>query len=101
MPIFQTAHYQVKPEAVGRVKTAIDQFVAYVRDNEPDTRMYVVWQSIDDPTSFVHLVEFADQAAQDRHGQSESVRKFESIYMPELVGGPVRFTDYQQIATNR
>jgi quinol monooxygenase YgiN len=101
MPIFQTAHYEVKPEAVDRVRTAIDEFVAYVRDNEPGTRMYTAWQSIDDPTKFVHLFEFADQAAQDTHGRSDAVRRFESVYTPELLGGPVRFTDYRQLATNR
>ena len=101
MPIFQTAHYQVKPEAVDRVSAAIDEFVAYVRANEPGTRMYVAWQSVDDPTKFVHLFEFTDQAAQDIHGRSDSVHKFESVYGPELVDGPVRFTDYRQRATNR
>ena len=31
MPIYQTAHYQVKPEAVDKVKAAIVEFVDYVR----------------------------------------------------------------------
>jgi hypothetical protein len=29
------------------------------------------------------------------------VRQFEAVYGPELVGGPVVFTDYLLIATNR
>jgi hypothetical protein len=37
MPIYQTAHYQVREEAVDRIKVAIVEFVAYVRDNEPGT----------------------------------------------------------------
>ena len=95
MAIFQTAHYQVKADAVERVKAAIEEFVGYVRDNEPGSRLYAAWQSVDDPTKFVHLFEFADEAAHERHGQSAAVRAFEAVYQPELVAGPVQFTDYR------
>lgn len=33
-----------------------------------------------------------------RHGQSEAVRRFESVYSPELAGGDVAFTDYELIS---
>ena len=101
MPIYQTAHYQVNPAAVGKVKAAITEFVQYVAANEPGSLMYTAWQSQDDPTRFVHLFEFADEAAHQAHGQSAAVRQFEAVYQPELTGGPVVFTDYVQIATNR
>ncbi len=44
MPIYQTAHYQIRPEAVDRVKRAIGEFVRYVTDNEPGSRLYSAWQ---------------------------------------------------------
>jgi hypothetical protein len=44
---------------------------------------------------------FKDAAAQTLHGQSEAVRRFESIYSPELVGGEVIFIDYEMIAGKR
>ena len=100
MPIYQTAHYQVQASAVERVKAAIEEFVAYVAANEPGTRMYRAWQQPGDPTKFVHLFEFADEAAHEAHGQSAAVRKFEAVYQPELVAGPVVFTDYDQVAAN-
>lgn len=100
MPIYQLAHYQVKPDAVEKVKAAIDEFVAYVTENEPGSVMYRAWQSQDDPTTFVHLFEFADEAAHAAHGGSAAVRRFESVYTPELAAGPVRFVDYTQIAAN-
>ena len=99
MAIYQTAHYQV--EAVAEVKAAIDEFVRYVRENEPGTRFYAAWQQKDDPTRFVHLFTFEDEAAHRAHGQSAAVRKFQSVYSPRLVGGPVVFTDYEHVATNR
>jgi quinol monooxygenase YgiN len=100
VPIYQTAHYQVQPSAVELVKAAIEEFVAYVAANEPGSRMYVAWQQQDDPTKFVHLFEFVDEEAHRVHGSSEAVRTFESIYGPELVGGPVVFTDYVVVASN-
>lgn len=101
MPIYQTAHYQVKEAAVDRVKVAIEEFVAYVGEHEPGSRLYAAWQQEDDPTRFVHLFIFEDEAAHVRHGESDAVRRFESVYQPELVGGPVVFTDYVQVATNQ
>lgn len=101
MPIYQTAHYQVNASAVDKVKSAIAEFVEYVTQNEPGTRMYAAWQQKDDPARFVHLFEFADESAHQAHGQSEAVRHFEAVYGPELADGPVVFTDYVLIAANR
>jgi quinol monooxygenase YgiN len=98
MAIYQTAHYQVSPESVDRVAAAIAEFVEYLTENEPTTRRYEAWQQIDDPTKFVHLFEFADEEAQRIHGESPAVRRFESVYRPDLVGGPVVFTNYAQVA---
>jgi len=98
MAIFQTGAYQVKPAAVEKVKKAIKKFVEHVQGNEPGTQMYLAWQEKNDPTRFLHLFIFADEAAQERHGQSEAVKRFESVYTPELVGKEVIFTDYELIS---
>lgn len=101
MPIYQTAHYRVKPQAVDKVKQAIAEFVDYVKSNEPGTWVYSAWQQADDPTRFVHIFTFEDEAAQARHSESDAVQRFESVYSPELVGGPVVFTDYRLVASNQ
>jgi quinol monooxygenase YgiN len=88
MPIYQTAQYQVRTEAVDRVRAAIAEFVAYVADNEPGSRLYAAWQEVEDPTKFVHLFIFDDAAAHEAHGRSAAVKKFESVYTPELTAGP-------------
>jgi quinol monooxygenase YgiN len=98
MAIYQTGGYQVKPTAVKKVKEAIREFVEYVQQNEPGTKMYLAWQKKSDPTRFLHLFIFEDAAAQAGHGQSAAVKRFESVYSPELVGGEVVFTDYELIA---
>lgn len=97
MPIYQTGGYRVKPSAVEKVKQAITVFVRYVQENEPGTKMYLAWQEKNDPTRFLHLFIFEDEASQARHGESAAVKQFESVYSPELVDGDVVFTDYEMI----
>ena len=101
MPIYQTGGYRVKPSGVDKVKKAINEFVAYVQANEPGTHMYLAWQQADDPTHFLHLFIFEDEAAQVRHGESDAVKRFEAVYGPELAGEEVEFTDYSMIAGKR
>jgi hypothetical protein len=63
--------------------------------------MYLAWQRQEDATEFMHLFIFEDDAAHIRHGESKAVKRFESVYSPELVGGPVVFTDYEMVAGKR
>jgi quinol monooxygenase YgiN len=98
MPIYQLAQYQVKPAAVDKVKRAIEEFVRYIQANEPGTQVYLAWQQQDDPTRFVHIFKFADEAAMDTHSKSNEVHRFESVYTPELVSKGVDFVDYNWVA---
>ena len=101
MAIYTIAEYRVRPSGVDKVKQAIEEFVPYVKANEPGTRMYLAWQKKDDPTCFVHFFIFEDEAANKIHGESEAVKRFEAAYRPELVGGDVVFTDYHLVAANQ
>src|SRR5580693_3670964 len=101
MPIYTIAEYRVRQSGVEKVKRAIEEFVPYVKANEPGTRMYLAWQQQDDPTRFVHFFIFDDEAAHQVHGRSEAVKRFEEAYRPELDGGDVVFTDYHMVATNQ
>lgn len=101
MPIYTIAQYQVRPSGVEKVKQAIQEFVSYVRDHEPGTRLYVAWQQKDDPTRFVHFFIFEDESALTAHSKSVAVKHFETAYRPELAGADVVFTDYDLVATNQ
>lgn len=101
MPLQIIAQYRVRPSGIDKVKQAIEEFVRYVKANEPGTRMYVAWQQKDDPTRFVHFFIFESEAAQEIHSRSEAVKRFEAAYGPELDGGKVVFTNYDAVATNR
>ncbi len=101
MPIYTIAEYQVQPSGVEKVKRAIQEFVPWVKANEPGTRMYIAWQQESDPTRFVHFFIFEDEAAHRAHAQSAAVKQFEAAYGPELSAGPVNFTDYRMVASNQ
>ncbi|SRR5260370_23808449 len=101
MPIQTIAEYRVRPEGVAAVKQAIEEFVPWVKKNEPCTRMYIAWQHQEDPTRFVHFFIFEDEAAHEAHSKSDAVKRFEAAYRPWLAGGHVIFTDYNAIATNQ
>src|SRR5215510_14295891 len=65
--IYTITQYKVRPEGVEKVKRAIQEFVPYVKEKEPGTRMYLAWQQQDDPTRFVHFFIFEDEAAHKAH----------------------------------
>ena len=101
MAIYTIAQYRVRRSGVDKVKRAIEEFVEYVKANEPGTRTYVAWQEKDDPTRFVHFFKFDDAAAHKVHSESKAVKRFEAAYRPELDGGDVVFTDYNMVASNQ
>ena len=101
MPVYTIAHYKVRPRGVEKVKRAIEEFVAYVKVREPQTRMYMAWQQQNDPTCFAHFFIFENEAAHEAHSRSEAVKRFEAAYRPELAGSDVVFTDYDVVATNQ
>jgi quinol monooxygenase YgiN len=100
MAIFQIAEYEVKSDAVDKVKHAIQEFIHYVETSEPGTLLYSAWQKQNHPTQFTHFFAFENDAAKAAHGRSQAVREFEAVYRAELVGSVV-FTDCAQIATNQ
>jgi quinol monooxygenase YgiN len=98
MPIYTIAQYRVRKSGVEKVKRAIQEFVPYLKTNEPGTRMYLAWQQENDPTRFVHFFIFEDDAAHEVHSRSDAVKRFEAAYRPELDGGEVEFMDYELVA---
>ncbi len=98
MPNYRTAEYHVRADALGRCIEAIQEFVAYVRENEPGTLYYAAVQSQDDPTHFLHFMGFEDDAAEKTHRSSEGVARFTDVLYPRTVEGVV-FSTYELIGT--
>ncbi len=98
VPIYQTARFKVRAEALERCEAAIREFVAYIKANEPGTLLYTSVRENDDPTSFLHFFIFVDAAAREKHRTSDGVRRFTDVLYPETLAG-VEFTDYSGVAS--
>ena len=88
MAIYQTGGYRVKPEAVEKVKRAIEVFVKYVQENEPGTKMYLAWQEKNDPTRFLHLFIFENEAAQARSPEHRTVSRVMAVLEAVVASEP-------------
>lgn|SRR5574341_444075 len=97
MPIYMTARFTVRPGTLDECRRAIEEFVAYVNENEPDTHLYTSLQSADDQYSFLHFFMFENEQARDLHGRSEGVARFTATLYPNLVE-PTAFAAYRLVA---
>jgi quinol monooxygenase YgiN len=100
VPIYQTARFRVKPEALDKCKQAIQEFVDYVRANEPQTQQYLAMQDTHDATRFLHVLIFTDAAARDRHANSDAVKRFTDVLYPNTLA-LVEFTEYNVVAAKQ
>jgi quinol monooxygenase YgiN len=98
MPIHMTARFEVQGEALEVCKQAIQEFVDYVRANEPDTIRYTSLQEKENPRRFLHYFIFRDEKAREIHSSSDAVNRFTSVLYPNLVA-PVEFTEYSNFAS--
>ncbi len=98
MPVFMTARFKVKPEAREKCEQAIREFIAYVKANEPGTLRYTSLQEQSDPTSFMHFFIFEDEAAREKHANSEGVNRFTAVLYPECLA-PVEFVEHTMVAS--
>jgi quinol monooxygenase YgiN len=90
----------VRDDALEICQNAIHEFVDYVRENEPDTLLYISLQEKEYPTHFLHYFIFRDEKAGELHASSEAVNHFTSILYPNLIA-PVDFTEYDLFANTK
>ncbi len=67
MVIVRTGRCTIRPEAMDACKAFMRETVAYTKENEPGTLMYMVVQEAENPTSFVIIQAYSDEAALERH----------------------------------
>jgi quinol monooxygenase YgiN len=97
--IHELARYEVRPDALDEVLSAIHEFVEYVRTHEPGALRYEVWQEAAHPTRFVHIFVWRDEEANRIHGESAAVKRFAGILYPKCLA-PVEFIEYRQVDAN-
>jgi quinol monooxygenase YgiN len=98
MPIYKTAHFPVQSDQLDTAKQAIQEFIDYIKSNEPDTLVYASVQSAVDEMTFMHFMGFRDAAAEEKHRTSVGVKRFVDVLYPVTVNG-VQFQDYMLCAS--
>lgn len=86
--ITKYVRYKVQPDKVEDVRAAIAAFVAGIRQHEPGTLVYEAFQE-DDPTRFLHLMVFLDEAAEQFHRATAHVQSFVDTLYPNCEEQPV------------
>ncbi len=101
MAIYMTARFSVKPEALDTCRRAINEFVAYVKANEPGTQLYTSLQDSADETAFLHYFIFDDAQAEEKHQTSPGVKRFTDSLYPNLSSNGVEFKRYPLAASTK
>ena len=96
--IYMTARFRIQPETLTACAYAINDFIDYIKANEPDTLQYTSVNETDDPFAFLHFFVFKDEAAEERHRGSPGTMAFVDALYPNLIGD-VEFTRWQEVAT--
>jgi hypothetical protein len=94
--IRKIARYVVKENEIDIVKLAIGEFVAAIKGYEPDT-VYHAYQADDDIT-FVHVMTFSDEDAEERHRTAPYTNSFVDVLYPRCEETPV-FSDLTLVST--
>lgn len=94
MVIVRTGRCTIRPEAMDACKAFMRETVAYTKENEPGTLMYMVVQEAENPTSFVIIQAYSDEAALERHLTAEPMlTNIREVLVPAMIDGP-HFTHY-------
>jgi quinol monooxygenase YgiN len=98
MNIYMTARFEVQNNALEVCRQTVQEFVDYVRANEPDTILYTSLQEKENPARFLHYFIFRDEHAREIYSRSDAVNRFTSVLYPNLVAA-VEFTEYSNFAS--
>ncbi len=82
----QIARFRVRAGETEAVERAIAEFVAAVAD-EPGAVRYESWREADG-VSYVHMMSFVDEAAEEAHAGAEHTRKFLAELTPRCEARP-------------
>jgi len=92
---WRIARFRVRASEADAAEKAIIAFVSKVAD-EPGTLRYESFREADG-VSYLHLMAFADAAAEEAHKETDHVKQFVADLHPKCEVQPV-FTDLQMIS---
>lgn len=91
--------FKVKKEFIEDAKKIIGEFVRQIKENETGTLSYKCFQEKADESSFIHVMTFKSEEAEERHRHTEYVKKFVANLYPMCQSTPV-FSEFNLICSN-
>jgi quinol monooxygenase YgiN len=88
--------YKIEPDQLELVLEAVKSFVSAIKENEPDT-YYAAYQQSDE-VSFMHVMKFADRAAEQKHSSADYTLAFVDVLYPNCSIRPV-FYNISELAS--
>jgi quinol monooxygenase YgiN len=85
--ISKMASYRVKADKQDEVVAVVEEFVKTVKENEPNTLRYTAYR-LEDGVSFVHIMYFKDEEAEQHHQSTDYVKKFTKLLHPSCEQEP-------------
>ncbi len=88
MAIGVVATVKIKDGANAAFEAAVKELMAAVRANEPGNRLYQFCRSKTDPTTYVAMEIYADEAALEAHRSADHFRAIGAKMGPSMAGRP-------------
>jgi quinol monooxygenase YgiN len=85
--VSKLARYRVKPDKQDEVVSVVEEFVKTVKENEPNTLRYTAYR-LEDGVSFVHIMYFKDEEAEQHHQGTDYLKKFTELLYPNCEEEP-------------
>ncbi len=91
--------FKVKKENIEDAKRIITKFINHIKDKEPGTISYHCYQEKSDETSFIHVMTFQNEEAEETHRHTNYVRRFINELYPLCEMEP-EFSELNLICSN-
>ena len=91
--------FKVKKDKIEEAKKLIKEFVPQIKEHEPGTTNYKCFQEKSDETSFIHIITFKDEAAEEYHRRTEYAKNFVDKLYPICEAEP-EFSELNLICSN-
>ena len=88
MSVGIVATIKIKEGTNAEFEAVAKELMAAVRANEPGNQVYQFCKSQSDPTTYVVMELYADQAAVDTHGKTDHFRTIGAKMGPFMAGRP-------------
>ena len=88
MAVGVVATIKIKPDMNEAFEAVAREMMAAVRANEPGNKLYQFCRSKSEPTTYVVMELYADQAALEAHGKSDHFRSIGPKMGPSMAGRP-------------